>query len=83
MIQALLDTDTLSLFHKRHPNHDEAYVGALAVVIAIREGLNGNWQGESGLLPIVIDHIPDSGVRDRLIELTKVNDSVSLTAVCA
>ena len=59
-------------------HHDEAYVGALAVVIAIREGLNGNWQGESGLLPIIIDQIPDSSVRDRLIELTKVNDSISL-----
>jgi ADP-ribosyl-[dinitrogen reductase] hydrolase len=59
-------------------HHDEAYVGALAIVIAIREGLNGNWQGESGLLPIIIDQIPDSGVRDRLIELTKVNDGVSL-----
>lgn len=59
-------------------HHDEAYVGALAVVIAIREGLNGNWQGESGLLPIIIDQIPDSSVRDRLIELTKVNHLISL-----
>jgi len=59
-------------------HHDEAYVGALAVVMAIREGLNGNWQGESDLLPLVIDHLPDSSVRDRLSELTKVNESVSL-----
>ena len=59
-------------------HHDEAYVGALAVVMAIREGLNGNWQGESNLLPLVIDHLPDSSVRDRLSELTKVNESVSL-----
>jgi ADP-ribosyl-[dinitrogen reductase] hydrolase len=59
-------------------HHDEAYVGALAVVMAIREGLNGNWQGESNLLPLVIDHLPDSSVRDRLSELTRVNDSVSL-----
>ncbi|MBO0721257.1 MAG: ADP-ribosylglycohydrolase family protein [Blastocatellia bacterium] len=59
-------------------HHDEAYVGALAIVIAIREGLNDNWQGESGLLPMIIDQVPDSSVRDRLIELTKVNDGVTL-----
>jgi ADP-ribosyl-[dinitrogen reductase] hydrolase len=64
-------------------HHDEAYAGALAVAIAIREGLNGNWQGENDLLPAIIDYIPDSSVRDRLIDLAKINESVSFTALAS
>lgn len=50
-------------------NNDEAYVGARCVVIAIREILNGNWKGKSSLIELVIDQIPDTRVRDRLIEI--------------
>jgi ADP-ribosylglycohydrolase len=59
-------------------HHEEAYVGALAVAMAIHEALNGKWQGESDLLPIIINYLPDSSVRDRLVELAEVNGSISL-----
>ena len=45
---------------------DEAYVGALAVVVAIRFILAGNWSHENGLLVAVAESIPDSAVRDRI-----------------
>lgn len=50
-------------------NNDEAYVGAKSVVIAIREILKGNWTGETNLLELLIEQIPDTRVRDRLIEI--------------
>ena len=49
-----------------HQN-DEAYIGALSVVIAIQSILNETWTGKENLLQIIIDKIPDTRVRDRLI----------------
>ncbi len=53
-------------------NNDEAYVGARSVIIAIREILNGNWKGETNLIDLIIDQIPDTRVRDRLIEIKDI-----------
>jgi ADP-ribosylglycohydrolase len=50
-------------------HNDEAYVGALAVVIAIRLILSGTWSNEDGLLVAVAESIPHSAVRDRIEEL--------------
>jgi len=50
-----------------HQN-DEAYVGALAVVIAIRSILAGDWSDDRSFLATVAESIPDSAVRDRVIE---------------
>ena len=51
-----------------HQN-DEAYVGSLSVVIAIQSIINETWTGEENLLQIIINQIPDTRVRDRLIEI--------------
>ena len=51
-----------------HQN-DEAYVGALSVVIAIQSIINETWTGKENLLQIIVDKIPDTRVRDRLIEI--------------
>ena len=53
-------------------NNDEAYVGARSIVVSIREILNGNWNGETNLMKLVIDQIPDTRVRDRLIEIKDI-----------
>jgi len=53
-------------------NNDEAYVGARSIIIAIREILNGNWNGETNLIALIIDQIPDTRVRDRLIEIKDI-----------
>lgn len=55
-------------------NNDEAYIGAKSVIVAIREILNGNWNGESNLIELIIDQIPDTRVRDRLIKIKDVRD---------
>jgi ADP-ribosyl-[dinitrogen reductase] hydrolase len=47
-------------------HNDEAYVGALAVVVAIRFILAGIWSHENNLLVAVAESIPDSAVRDRI-----------------
>lgn len=46
-------------------HNDEAYIGALAVVIAIRSILAGDWAPDKTLLATVAESIPDSAVRDR------------------
>jgi ADP-ribosyl-[dinitrogen reductase] hydrolase len=50
-------------------HNDEAYVGALAVVVAIRLTLAGAWSPDSSLLAAVAESVPDSAVRDRIKEL--------------
>ena len=44
-------------------------------VTAIREILNGNWTGTENLLALIIQQIPDTRVRDRLIEIQSISDS--------
>jgi len=48
---------------------DEAYVGALAVILAIRSVLSGVWSQERSFLAATIDSLPDSAVRDRIAAL--------------
>ena len=53
-------------------NNDEAYIGAKCVIISIREILEGNWDGKTNLLELIISQIPDTRVRDRLIEIKEI-----------
>ena len=48
---------------------DEAYAGALAVVIAIRSVIKGTWSQDRTFLHAAADGLPDSAVRDRMEEL--------------
>lgn len=50
-------------------HNDEAYVGALAVVAAVRSGFRGTWPSSAGLQEVV-DRLPEySEIRERLEEL--------------
>jgi ADP-ribosylglycohydrolase len=55
-------------------NNDEAYIGAMCIIIAIREILFENWKGHSNLIPLIINKIPDTLVRDRLIEIKDIEN---------
>jgi len=55
--------------------NDEAYVGALAVVLSIQQILNDKWNGKSSLIELIVPHLPDTGVRDRLMELNELRSS--------
>ncbi|MGV8094664.1 MAG: ADP-ribosylglycohydrolase family protein [Mangrovibacterium sp.] len=60
--------DICMITHK----NDEAYTGALAIYYSIVNAINGNWVGKNDLIDIIIDELPDTKVRDRLIELSNL-----------
>jgi len=62
-------------------HNEEAYVGALAVASAIRAAWDGTWNGQSDLLPLVHESIPDSKVRDRLSQMTELKISTPIIEV--
>ncbi|MGB5942687.1 MAG: ADP-ribosylglycohydrolase family protein [Leeuwenhoekiella sp.] len=58
-------------------HNDEAYIGALCIVIAIKSIINKTWTGKENLLQIIIDKIPDTRMRDRLIEIDNIQCDLS------
>jgi ADP-ribosylglycohydrolase len=63
-----------------HHNED-AYVGALAVVLAVRFASEATWVGSADLIDMVRAHLPDSSVRDRLAELAQLPSEVEIGEV--
>lgn len=61
-----------------HQN-EEAYVGALAVVLCIKEIIANSWQNDS-LLSSIIPQLPDTNVKDRLITLHEL-ENTSITEI--
>ena len=59
-------------------HNEEAYVGALAILLAIRAAYVGTWDGEANLLKLVVPNLPDSSVRDRLLELDELGLGISI-----
>lgn len=53
-------------------NNDEAYVGGLTVHLAIKAILNNKWTGKEDLIEILVNQIPDTRLRDRLIEIKDI-----------
>src|SRR4029077_12402869 len=47
-------------------HNEEAYLGALAIMLAIRSVLVGAWSQEKTFLSSALDYLPDSAVRDRI-----------------
>jgi len=58
-------------------HNDQAYVGALAVVLSIRSVLAAIWSQQHSFLSAVVDSLPDSAVRDRIEELIQLQLSPS------
>lgn len=61
--------------------NDEAYTGALAVYLSIRAILNNEWNGSNNLFDCVIPRLPDTRVKDRLIEINKIASTASIKEV--
>lgn len=59
----------------------DAYAGALAVVLAIRAVLSGQWTGTESLLGLVVPDLPDTRVRDRLLEIQALPGLPTVAAV--
>ena len=69
--------DVCRITHK----NEEAYAGALAVVVAIRMVASGASDWASSLLGAIVESLPDSNVRDRLYELAWLPPNESLVDV--
>jgi ADP-ribosyl-[dinitrogen reductase] hydrolase len=67
--------DVCTITHK----NDEAYCGALAIYYSIECAIRQRWTGETNLLEMIIDEIPDTRVKDRLIEVNELNELKDLT----
>ena len=50
---------------------DEAYVGALAVLLAIHSVVAGSWSPQTTFIALTRDNLPDSAVRDRIGQLVQ------------
>lgn len=57
--------DVCTITHK----NDEAYAGALAIYYSVYFSLNGNWKGDTNLIRLILEKLPDTRVKDRLTEL--------------
>ncbi len=66
------DTEIRDICRITHHN-DEAYIGAKCIVIAIRAILIGNWKGDTNLIELIIEQIPDTRIKDRLIEIKDID----------
>lgn len=53
---------------------DEAYVGALAIALTVQEAA-GEWSGRAALLERLAAELPDTAVRDRLVDLADHEDA--------
>jgi ADP-ribosyl-[dinitrogen reductase] hydrolase len=69
--QRVLIRDVCRITH----HNDEAYVGGLAVVLAVRAVLTGAWSPEESFLDYVANRLPDSGVRDRIQQILSLQTS--------
>jgi ADP-ribosyl-[dinitrogen reductase] hydrolase len=59
-------------------HNEESYAGALAILLAVRGAFLGTWAGEANLLRLVIPYLPDTSVRDRLMEFDRLGTGISL-----
>jgi ADP-ribosylglycohydrolase len=62
---------------------DEAYVGALAVVLAVRAALRGRRAGVGSLVVEIAAQLPDTSVRDRLAAYGRLPQAVRLAEAAA
>jgi ADP-ribosylglycohydrolase len=61
--------------------NDEAYAGALAVYLSIKAILNHDWDGRNNLLDIIIPELPDTNVKDRIIEINRLPKNITISEV--
>lgn len=62
-------------------HNEESYAGALAIVAAIRSLTFEESSSPAKLLTDVLTHLPDSRVRDRIVQLSELPDDLSFADV--
>lgn len=61
--------------------NDEAYVGALAIFLSIKSIISGAWTGKNNLFDLIIPELPDTRVRDRLIEISAIQNKSDIKSI--
>ena len=79
-INTITNEDIRNSCRITHRN-DEAYTGALAVIHSIRAILNKSWLGDNSLFDILIPQLPDTRVRDRLIEINSLPENTTIAEI--
>lgn len=74
-----LISDTCRITH----HNDEAYVGSLAVVIAIRSSWNRDQPKENSLLQYVCAHLPNTAVSDRIRDIATLDRQFTIADVAS
>jgi ADP-ribosyl-[dinitrogen reductase] hydrolase len=69
--------DSCRITHK----NDEAYVGALAIIHCLKSIVSKAWNGENNLFDLIIPELPDTSVRDRLIEISSFRDHPDINSI--
>lgn len=69
--------DACRITHK----NDEAYTGALAIVISLQAIITETWTGDNNLFDLIIPELPDTRVRDRLIEINAINNQADIKSI--
>jgi ADP-ribosyl-[dinitrogen reductase] hydrolase len=69
--------DVCRITHK----NDEAYVGVLAVFLSLKLIIEGKWTGGNNLIELLIPQLPDTNIRDRLVEINKEHRSSNIADV--
>src|SRR5262249_39721438 len=59
-------------------HNDEAYAGAVAVVVAVRAAAFKDWLPDRNLPSLVAESLPDTSVRDRLCALAGLDRTASV-----
>ncbi len=62
---------------------EEAYVGALAILLTVRMGLECTWTGEENLIEMIATYLPDSRTRDRLNDISQAGARYSILELAA
>jgi ADP-ribosylglycohydrolase len=62
-------------------HNDESYVGAVAIVVAVRAVALEQWRPSANLPALVAQALPPTGVRDRLVELGHLGPATPLPEV--
>jgi ADP-ribosylglycohydrolase len=62
-------------------HNDEAYAGALAVLLAIRAVSESEWNGSGNLLGLLCDQLPDTKVKDSLLELSTIEAATPIRTI--
>jgi ADP-ribosylglycohydrolase len=62
-------------------HNDEAYAGALSVVISLQAIITQTWTGEENVFEIITSQLPDTRIKDRLLKISQLPRQATIQGV--